>query len=152
MGKMIAEQEVSLSLISEFLEEAAWNIKHIDNRLMLHSLRGFEFSICQDEARKFLIFNTYFEIKGRFEEAISLANKLNEDVFMTRFSIDKDGDLSISYSMSYERGLILGQLSRVTLRFSDLLGHVVDKFDTNGEVFELGKESQPKASGPTTLQ
>lgn len=49
--------------------------------------------------------------------------------------------------MSYERGLILAQLSRIVLRFAGMLEHVVKHFDQNDEVFAFGAKD---ASGNET--
>jgi hypothetical protein len=140
MGRVLKEIEVTLDTLAEFLDDAGWDIAPEAQRLVLHTEAGVGFSIRLESERHFVHFSTYLPVRKEFEDHLELVNTLNSDVFLGCFSIDDDKDLSVTYSMSYARGLILAQLSRIVSRFAGMLDHVVSHFDKNDEVFAFGNK------------
>ncbi len=145
MGKVLKEIEVTLDTLAEFLDDAGWDVTPASQRLVFHTKAGVGFSIRIEPDRHFVHFGTHLPIRKDFEDHLDLVNTLNNDVFLGCFSIDEDKDLSVTYSMSYARGLILAQLSRILRRFAGMLDHVVSTYDKNDEVFAFGN-SEPAAS------
>ena len=153
MGKVLKEIEVTLDTLAEFLDDAGWDVAPEAQRLVLHTEAGVGFSVRIESDRHFVHFSTYLPIRKDFEDHLELVNTLNSDVFLGCFSIDDDKDLSVTYSMSYARGLILAQLSRIINRFAGMLDHVVSHFDKNDAVFAFGnKESATVETAPPSLQ
>lgn len=145
MGKVLKEIEVTLDTLAEFLDDAGWDVTPASQRLVFHTEAGVGFSIRVEPDRHFVHFGTHLPIRKDFEDHLGLVNTLNNDVFLGCFSIDEDKDLSVTYSMSYARGLILAQLSRILRRFAGMLDHVVSTYDKNDDVFAFGN-SEPAAS------
>ena len=153
MCKIFQEQEVSLSSLAEHLEDAGWDVNLDKNRILLHNNRGIGFSIRLDTDRQFLLIGTWLPFSADFSDSTALANRCNNEVFMGRFSIDGDGDLVVDYAMTYERGLVLAQLTRIVQRFSGMLNHVVDHFDADQVIFDFDRYSQPAGdTSPALLQ
>lgn len=153
MCKIFQEQEVSLSSLAEHLEDAGWDVNLDKNRLLLQTNRGLGFSIRLDPERQFLLLGTWLPLSADFSDSMALANRCNSEVFMGKFSIDSDGDLVIDYVMTYERGLLLAQLTRIIQRFSGMLNHVVEHFDADKVIFDFSRCSQrADNSSPAVLQ
>jgi hypothetical protein len=154
MAKILNEEEMTLSALAEHLEEAGWDSRLVDSHLSLNTPCGLCFTLRLDDDRKFILFNTYFPLRKTFADGSDLVNTLNIDVFLACFALDSEGDVSVAYAMSYERGLILGQFSRLVRRFSGMLEYVLGEYDPDKAVFDF-KESAtpaPTAVAPRVLQ
>lgn len=148
MGKVLKEIEVTLDTLAEFLDDAGWDVAPAAQRLVFHTGAGVGFSLRLESDRRFVSLGTSLPIRKDFEDHLDLVNTLNSDVFLGCFSVDEDKDLLVNYSMSYARGLILAQLSRVVRRFAGMLDHVVSHYDKNDEVFAFGKKDTTAAEAP----
>ncbi len=148
MGKVLKEIEVTLDTLAEFLDDAGWDVAPASQRLVFHTKAGVGFSVRVESDRHFVHFSTHLPIRKDFEDHLDLVNTLNNDVFLGCFSIDEDKDLSVTYSMSYARGLILAQLSRILRRFAGMLDHVVSTYDKNDDVFAFGNQESATAEAP----
>ena len=154
MSKIFAEQDLSLSVLGDHLEDAGWDVQLEKERLLLHSERGLGFSLWLDIERQFVMLSTYLPIREDFSDRLALANRCNHEVFLGNFYVDGDGDLVVSYAMTFERGLILAQLTRIVLRFGSMLDHVLRRYDPEGSIFDFGEGNSlsEQPSLPSTLQ
>lgn len=141
MTKILQENEVTLQTLANCIEDAGIDVELVvGQRLIVHTPKGLGFSISIDD-RKFINLSTNLPIRKGYEYSLDLANRLNWEVFLCCFSIDRDNDLHVNYSMSYEKGLIVAQFMRVFKRFSGVLEHVVDNFNEHGDVFAFSNEN-----------
>jgi hypothetical protein len=70
--------------------------------------------------KKYVGFYCYFDLdkKRSHLDKLLLVQRYNYDLFLACFSLGKDeNDLVVSYVMSYELGLIAGQMMHVFRRF-----------------------------------
>lgn len=148
MGRVLQEIEVSLHAIAEFLDDTGWDAAPEPDRVVLHTKAGIGFSVRLDSERKFILLATYLPVRKDFEEPLELVNTLNREVFLGCFCIDDDRDLLVSYGVSYERGLILAQFSRIVMRFAGMLEHVVKNFDENDLIFAFGAKDESSSDAP----
>ena len=153
MTTIFQENEVSLSLLAEHLENSGWNVELERDGLKLVTTAGLCFYIGLDDERKFLNLTSFFRIRKSFEDSYDLVNKLNSHVFLPSFLLDDDGDLMINYVMTYERGLILAQFMRIVRRFAGVLSHVLTTYDPEEQIFLLRTSSAAVSDGnPISLQ
>jgi hypothetical protein len=146
MTKILEECEVSLQTLATLLDDAGICVDpSIPASLVLESPAGLKFRIFQDETRKFLTLRTYLPIRKDLDDRLDLANRMNSDVFLACFNIDRDGDIGIEYGISYEHGLIVPQFLSAVRRFYGTLDYVLRRFDAE-EVFAFG--SAVEASEP----
>lgn len=140
MPNLMSESEVSLDSLAAHLENAGWTVEQHDNHLRLRSDAGYSYSLQLDTERCFISFSCFYPIDKDYDEPLELVNRLNAQVFLATFSIDTDRDLRITYAMSYSRGLIVPQFSRMVRRFGSLIEYVRNEYDTGGRVFNIGGE------------
>ncbi|MBT9498268.1 MAG: YbjN domain-containing protein [Zoogloea sp.] len=152
MSKILQEPEVTLNQLADHLEYSGWDVELQASRLVLHTSTGLGFSIRLDTERQFIYFLTQLPVSKDFLTGLDLVNTLNSDVFLGCFSLDSDNDLIVTYQMTYERGLILAQFSRIVRRFSGMLDHVVENFDQDDQVFAFTPKESEEAETATTVQ
>lgn len=143
MPRLILNQdEVTLKALADHLDDSGFDVETDSepDALVFHSERGLGFVIKIDEDRKFIQFKSFFPIRNDFLDSIEFCNSLNFSVFLGKFCIDHDGDLCTAYLMSYERGLITAQFSRIYQRFSSMLDYVLER-DVEKTVFDFDKKS-----------
>lgn len=151
MTRILKEADVVLQGLAEHLEESGWDVDLQPNRLVLHTQRGVGLAVSIDSERQFISLFSHFPLHRGYDEWPELVNTLNSSVFLAGFHVDDDGDLIVSYAMSYERGLILAQFARIVRRFGSLLHHVLDNYG-NDQVFALGRPCATTDAGRPTLQ
>ncbi len=138
------EEQVSLINIEEHLEDCGRRqVSRHEERISLYTEKGLSVSIHIDDDRKFLRLNSYFPIDKLRSRAdkLDLIQRYNCDMFLTSFFLDDDEDVQVSYSMCYERGLIVGQFMIVLNRFCSMMEYIADtqnqegliKFDQDGD-------------------
>lgn len=149
MGKVLKETEATLGTLAEFLDDAGLDVTPASQRLVFHTEAGIGFSLRLESDRHFVHLSTNLPIRKDFADHLDLVNTLNNDVFLGCLSIDDDQDLSVTYSMSYSRGLILAQLSRIVRRFTGMLDHVVSTYDKNDDVFAFGNKETAATETPS---
>ena len=153
MSTILQENETTLERLADIAEEAGWNVELQAQQLLLHTPMGLGFHISIDTERKYLNFVTYLPLSHAFGDYLELVNTLNREVFLGGFYADDDNDLIVGYQMMYERGLIVGQFTRVLRRFSSMLDHVVDHYGQEGTVFNFTRPAVADATATSvTLQ
>ncbi|MGA4396269.1 hypothetical protein [Ralstonia nicotianae] len=70
-----------------------------------------------------------------------LARRLNENVFLPVFTIDRDEDLTVMYAMPYEFGMVAGNFVAVVHRFGSMLEYVVQTFHEDG-LIDFGRPAR----------
>lgn len=153
MNTLISENDVTLEILTEKLEDSGWCVRLHTDRLIIRSEDGLKIFIRIDSQRHFLHLGAVLAIDKNYGEALDLVNRMNNDLFLGRCALDTDNDLIIDYQMLYERGLMLAQLTRMLKRFSSLVDYVVVHYDENGEVFPFKRSSEEASiEPPHTLQ
>jgi hypothetical protein len=140
------EEQVSLINIEGHLEDCGRRqISRHENRISLHTEKGLSVSIHIDDDRKFLSLSSYLPIdKSRSRaDKLDLIQRYNCDIFLTSFFLDDDEDVQVSYSMCYERGLIVGQFMIVLNRFCSLIEYIADTQNQEGLIqFDQDSEDE----------
>lgn len=129
MPRLWTEEEVSLTALAEHFENCGiTSVDLKDDRVKLHTDEGLYHCIFIDEGRKFLRFSSYLPIDKTLSrvEKLELVQHFNASYFLTGFALDKDEDLGIGYSVSYEKGLNIGQFMILLHRFRSLLAYIVE--------------------------
>lgn len=109
----------------EFNKNGSW--------ILLITGAGLNFRISFDEERKFLRFSTFLPLdpSRTYESKLQLVQKFNSELFLANFCLDKDDDLLVIYYMSFVQGLNLAQFMKVTMRYTELLEHIVETQNTD---------------------
>lgn len=154
MKKIFTEDEVNLTTLQTHFLDSGFHIEnHRDNGFGVRSRNGLYILIRVDEKRKYVSFHCYFGLDDKRSELdkLLLIQRYNYDIFLASFSLGKNAeDLIVSYVMSYEMGLIAGQLMHVFRRFSGLLDNIVeDKNDDKFIVFGRPEEDEGQESTPS---
>jgi hypothetical protein len=156
-------------LLTKIFEESAVSIETLDAHLRDSGVvpytvqpdyissrteRGIAFTISIIPHRKFIRFSTYLPLttESPIERKHELARRLNEDVFLPVFTIDRDGDLTVAYSLPYTGGLVAATLVSIANRFASLLEFVTETY--NDGLISFGAPSMAivadAGSGPTS--
>ncbi|MCG5073459.1 YbjN domain-containing protein [Paraburkholderia tagetis] len=124
--------------------------------IRLRTEKGIAYRITLDTDRKFIRVATYIPLRRNspIDQKHELARRLNEEVFLPVFTIDQDGDLAVSYALTYLHGLIGGNFVSIVHRFASLLEYIVDAFNADG-LIDFGAPTTVPAvadagSGPTS--
>jgi hypothetical protein len=129
MRKIFTEDEVNLDSLQAHFLNSGLNIENPKNTSFgVRSVDGLYIVIRLDEQKKYVGFYCYFDLdkKRSHLDKLLLVQRYNYDLFLACFSLGKDeNDLVVSYVMSYELGLIAGQMMHVFRRFSGLLDSLV---------------------------
>ena len=140
MNHILPEKEVTLSSLAEHLENAGWNVDLREEQLSLKSENGLFFGLYLASDHNFVGLSCYLPLRKNFKKRLELINRLNYELFLCSFALDKDSDLRISYHMSYSRGLILAQFSRIVRRYESLVDYVRTDYDVENQIFAIGED------------
>ncbi|TCG09262.1 hypothetical protein BZM27_06350 [Paraburkholderia steynii] len=135
LTKIFAESDIEIETLDTHLRDSGlvpYNVE--SDHISLRTERGIGYSVSLVTARKFIRFSTYFPLSGlaSTDQKQSLARRLNEEVFLPVFAIDRDGDLTIGYVLPYVHGLIAGNFVSVVNRFSSVLDFIVHTYNDDG--------------------
>jgi hypothetical protein len=133
MSTYWAEEQVTCANVVQLFRESF----STTNRYSVHNgciniftSYGYSCSVRIDEKRKFIRLFTYLILdKSRpRSEKLEFVQRLNDDVFMGKFSISEPDDvLHVSYGYCYQLGLCVEQLLIILVDFGLMLAHVVDE-------------------------
>lgn len=135
MATLLTAEEVTLqNLISPLTENGFSPVPLNDAQVWLHSESGIGFRITILHERQFIHVGTYLPLSRTKtkDEKIAFSHHLNSEVFLAKFSLDDEGDLLVSYTTSYQFGLVTQQFIALVNRFSSLLEWLVHAFDPDG--------------------
>lgn len=136
MSPILAENEITRDSLAEQLENAGWVVELNEDHIGLRSDGGLYFTLHFDGERRFLRLYCYLPFRHDFDDQLELVSTLNSDVFLASFSLTEDRSLlRILYQMSYHRGLILPQFTRLERQYEGIIDYVRSKFDANRRIF-----------------
>lgn len=104
MRLILNEPEVDLKALADHLDDAGQDVELQNEFIMAHSDKGLGFKLYIDD-HKFIVFRSYFPVKTEFQDGLDFCNRLNNDVFMGKFSVDDDFDIDVSYAMTISKGI-----------------------------------------------
>jgi hypothetical protein len=143
MTKIWIQDDITSGNITSHLKDSGFIPMAIDKRgIWLHTITGIAYCISILEDEKFIRFWTFLPLdrNGSRESKLALEHRLNAEIFLPVFSLESDDNLSVSYLMPYQMGLIAGQFMAIVNRFSRLLDVIVESYDENQMIdFSLGK-------------
>lgn len=160
MRKIFTEDEVNLDSLQAHFLDSGFTIENPKNSSFgVRSVDGLYIVIRLDEQKKYVGFYCYFDLdkKRSHLDKLLLVQRYNYDLFLACFSLGKDeNDLVVSYVMSYELGLIAGQMMHVFRRFSGLLDSLIqheneDKFIVFGHPDENAEDATSETEVPVTI-
>lgn len=129
MEKIWSEDEVTSETLQAHFINSGLSVERASEKSFgARSKNGLYIVVRIDDDRHYLRFNCYFDLdKTRSHlEKLVLVQRYNYDIFFANFSLGKNnGDLIVSYVMSFEMGLIAGQMMHVFRRFSRLLDNLI---------------------------
>ncbi|MGA4073535.1 YbjN domain-containing protein [Ralstonia nicotianae] len=134
MTKIFEESAVSVETLDAHLRDSGvvpYNVQ--PDHIRLRTEQGIAFTISIIADRKFIRFSTYLPLNrhASIDQKHELARRLNEDVFLPVFTIDRDGDLIVAYSLPYTGGMVAGTFVSIVNRFASLLEFVVDAYNAD---------------------
>ena len=135
MTKIFEESAVSIEILDSHLRDSGvvpYNVQ--PDHIRLRTEQGIAFTISIIPERKFIRFSTYLPLNrhASIDQKHELARRLNEDVFLPVFTIDRDGGLIVAYSLPYAHGLVGGNFMSIVNRFASLLEFVVETYNSDG--------------------
>ncbi|MEX3672293.1 hypothetical protein AB3X82_29415 [Paraburkholderia phenoliruptrix] len=100
------------------------------DHIRLRTEQGIAFTISIIADRKFIRFSTYLPLNrhASIDQKDALAKRLNVEIFLPVFTIDRDGDLIVAYSLPYTGALVAGTFVAIVNRFASLLEFVVETY------------------------
>jgi len=122
------EDEVSIEVLSKHAGESGFNILEVENhRIRLRTESGIGYSIALLPEQRFVQLSTYLPLRNDESRSnkLALEHRLNGFIFLPTFSLDTDEDLTVSYVLPYQHGLIAGQFAAIVRRFGSMLDYVV---------------------------
>ncbi|KVO53539.1 MULTISPECIES: YbjN domain-containing protein [Burkholderia cepacia complex] len=155
MTKIFEESAVTIETLDAQLRDGGvvpYNVQ--PDFIQLRTEQGIAFTISIIADRKFIRFSTYLPLNrhASIDQKHELARRLNEDVFLPVFTIDRDGDLIVTYSMPFTGGLIAETFVSIVNRFASLLEFVVETYGDG--LIDFGSPTTVPAvadgSGPTS--
>ena len=154
MKKIFTEDEVTLTALQAHFLDSGFNVENPkETGFGVRSRNGLYIVIRIDEQRKYVGFYCYFDLDDKRSELdkLLLIQRYNYNIFLACFSLGKNAeDLIVSYVMSYELGLIAGQLMHVFRRFSGLLDNLVE--DENEDKFIIfGKSDEERQESTASI-
>ncbi|MBR8192429.1 YbjN domain-containing protein [Burkholderia vietnamiensis] len=135
MTKIFEESAVSIEILDAHLRDSGvvpYNVQ--PDHIRLRTEQGVAFTISIIADRKFIRVATYIPLRRNapIEQKHELARRLNEGVFLPVFTIDRDGDLNVVYSLPYTGGMVAGTFVSIVNRFASLLEFVVETYNSDG--------------------
>ncbi len=131
MAKIWSEDEVTNEALQTHFIDSGLSVERTNEKSFgVRSNNGLYIVIRIDDDRHYLSFNCYFDLdKTRSQlEKLVLVQRYNYDLFLANYALGNNSDdLIVSYAMSFEMGLIAGQMMHVFRRFSRLLDNLIAK-------------------------
>jgi len=143
MAHILAESEITRDNLAEQLENAGWVVELDEDHIGLRSEGGLYFTLHCD-----------IPFRHDFDDQLELVNTLNSEVFLAGFSLVDDRSLlRIVYQMSYHRGLILPQFTRLVRQYEGIIDYVRSTFDADRRIFaragdDTEAETDDNPNGP----
>lgn len=137
MATLLSAEAVTLqNLILHLTENGFSPFPLNETQVRLHTESGIGFRITILDDRQFIYIGTYLPLNRTKtkDEKLSFSHHLNSEVFMAKFCLDDDEDLLVSYTSTYQSGLIAQQFIALVHRFASLLEWMVHSFDPNGMI------------------
>ena len=139
MTKLFTEEQVTIETLRTHFTESGITVEYSDeNSLGVRSQRGCYIYVRIDDERKFIRFDCYIKVDESREHLFKLEKLqyFNYELFLASFALDADNDnLIVNYVMSFELGIIAGQMMHVYRRFSGLIDRL--RSDENEDGFLL---------------
>ncbi|AUT75735.1 hypothetical protein C2L64_46255 [Paraburkholderia hospita] len=132
MTKIFAESDVSIETLDTHIRDSGLVPYKVEpDHISLRTENGIGYGVSLVSERKFIRFSTYLPLSrlAPTDQKQGLARRLNEEVFLPVFAIDRDGDLTIGYVLPYVHGLIAGNFVSVVNRFSSMLDFIVHTYN-----------------------
>jgi hypothetical protein len=154
MAHILAESEITRDNLAEQLENAGWVVELDEDHIGLRSEGGLYFTLHLDTERRFVRLYCYLPFRHDFDDQLELVNTLNSEVFLAGFSLVDDRSLlRIVYQMSYHRGLILPQFTRLVRQYEGIIDYVRSTFDADRRIFaragdDTEAETDDNPNGP----
>lgn len=129
MTRIFDEHEINIETLDAHLRDSGvvpYNVQPDFIQLRTEQSIAFTISIIAD--RKFIRFSTYLPLnrQASIDQKDALAKRLNVEIFLPVFTIDRDGDLIVAYSLPYTGGMVAGTFMSIVNRFASLLEFVVE--------------------------
>lgn len=135
MTKIFAESDVTIeTLVAHIRDSGLAPYKVQPDRISLRTETGIGYSVFLITEQKFIRFSTYLPLNrlAPIDQKQALARRLNEEVFLPVFSLDRDEDLTVAYVLPYTHGLIAGSFVSVVNRFASVLEFIVQTYNDDG--------------------
>lgn len=149
MPTLWTEDQITLqTLISHMTDCGLCPVPLTDTQIRLRTVAGIGYRVTILEERRFIHIGTFLpldETRSR-EEKLAFEHRCNAEIFLPAFCLDDDEDLTVSYVMPYQQGMIAEQFIAMVNRFCSLLEYIVQSFNENGII----DFSAPTASDGTS--
>lgn len=143
MKTIFTEEEVNLDVLQDHFLNSGFQVENRKEfSFGIRSRNGLYISFRIDKKRNYIGFNCYFDLDQQRSELdkLLLVQRYNYNFFLASFSLGNDeNELIASYFMSYELGLIAGQMMHVFRRFSSLLDSLIEK-ENEDKLIVLGHD------------
>ncbi|SDH56186.1 hypothetical protein SAMN04487926_105306 [Paraburkholderia steynii] len=135
MTQIFAESDVTIEILNVHVRDSGlvpYTVQH--DHISLRTEKGIGYSVSLVTDRKFIRFSTYLPLNrlAPTDQKQELARRLNEEVFLPVFALDRDEDLTVAYVLPYVQGLIAGNFMFVVNRFASLLDFIVRTYNDDG--------------------
>ncbi|EIM98544.1 hypothetical protein WQE_23488 [Paraburkholderia hospita] len=154
MTRIFAESDVTIEILDAHIRDSGLTPYTVQpDHISLRTEKGVGYSVSLVTGQKFIRFSTYLPLNrlASFDQKQGLARRLNEEVFLPVFAIDRDDDLTVAYVLPYTHGLIAGNFVSVVIRFASLLDFIVRTYNDNGLIDFGAPEAVSVADGGTEL-
>lgn len=135
MTKIFAESDVTIETLDAHIRDSGLVPYKVEpDRMSLRTEKGIGYGISLITEQKFIRFSTYLPLNrlAPTDQKQGLARRLNEEVFLPVFALDRDEDLTVAYVLPYMHGLIAGNFVSVVNRFASLLEFIVQTCNDDG--------------------
>lgn len=131
MTKIFEESAVTIETLDAHLRDSGvvpYNVQ--PDFIQLRTEHGIAFTISIIADRKFIRFSTYIPLnrQASIDQKDGLAKRLNVEIFLPVFTIDRDGDLIVAYSLPYTGGMFARTFMSIVNRFASLLEFVAETY------------------------
>lgn len=135
MTKIFAESDVTIeTLVAHIRDSGLVPYKVQPDRISLRTETGIGYGVSLITEQRFIRFSTYLPLNrlAPTDQKQALARRLNEEVFLPVFAVDRDEDLTVAYVLPYTHGLIAGNFVSVVNRFASVLEFIVQTYNDDG--------------------
>jgi hypothetical protein len=154
MTKIWNEEQITLENLAAHLRDSGVIPTAVaEDGIWLHTPSGTAYRVSILEDKKFVRIGTYLPLdqSRTIEDKLAFEHQLNSTIFMASVSIDDDEDLTVSYVLPYQCGLIAGQLIAIVNRFSSLLEYIVQSRNSDGIIRFSSSQSEDNSDTPTVV-